>query len=66
MDIKPSAVLSQFSSRAMMPTLSLVVLISQCSSSLVTEDLPSPVPPVRVTNSPRLNPYSFLLSPYQG
>ena len=59
----PSMVLLQSSSSAMIPTLSSVSLISQCSSSLVTLDLPRPVPPVRVTSSPCLSPYSFLFNP---
>src|SRR5210317_651962 len=66
MDKIPSAVLNQFSSRATIPTLSFVFLISQCSSSLVTLDLPSPVPPVSVTSSPLRIPYSFLFRPSQG
>ena len=50
----------------MTPTLSLVSLMSQCSNSRVTEDLPSPVPPVSVTNSPALKPYSLSFKPFQG
>ena len=65
-DSIPSTVRLQSSSKAMMPTLSFVLLISQCSNSLVTDDLPRPVPPVSVTSSPCRKPISFLLRPSQG
>ena len=62
----PSTVLFQSSSKAITPTLSSVCFINQCSSSLVTLDLPKPVPPVTVTNSPALSPSNFLFKPSQG